>query len=89
MGVPILQYLLPQQFDAGIRQEVIPGLVSEYECRETARFVLCSWEHWLDWDESSRASACAHFRVNHALEANVSDAHSRYMDKLSRRRRNR
>lgn len=86
MGIPILQYSLPQQFDAGIRQEVIPGLVSEYECREAARFVLCSWDRWLELDEDQRAGAAAHFRVNHALEANVSDAHSRYMDKLSRRR---
>lgn len=89
MGIPILQYSLPQQFDAGIRQEVIPGLVSEYECREVAKFVLITWAQWLELDEDARAGAAAHFRVNHALEANVSDAHSRYMDKLSRRRRSR
>lgn len=63
----------------------MPGLVSKYELREAARFTLTSWDRWLELDEDERAERVAHFRVYHAVQANVSDAHSQYMDRQARR----
>lgn len=62
-----------------------PGLVTEYECREAARFVLVSWAQWLAMDEAQRAYSVAHYRLHSAIEANVSDAHTQYLDSQSRR----
>lgn len=61
--------------------------MSEYECREVARFVLVQWDQWLAMDEDSRAKAIAHCRLNHAVEANVMDAYTRAHERRSRRRR--
>ena len=58
--------------------------MSEYECREVARFVLVSWPEWLELDENERAMCVAHYRVHSAIEANVGDAHSKYLERQSR-----
>ena len=77
MGHPILTYPLSKGTDAGIRQEIQAGFTSEYECREVARFVLVTWDQWLTLDTDSRAKSVAHYRLSHAIEANVMDAHAK------------
>jgi ribulose bisphosphate carboxylase small subunit len=73
--------------DSQIRQTLTQGIVSEYECRETARFSLTTWSDWLILDEVERAMRVAHKRVHDAIEANVSDAHMQHIERQSRRRR--
>jgi len=91
MGQPLLSYPLSSNghVDAGIRQEIQAGFVAEYECREAARFVLETWSNWLDLDTESRAKAVAHYRLSHAIESNVVDAHSIAAERQARRTRRR
>ena len=77
MGHPILTYPLSRGTDAGIRQEIQAGFVSEYECREVSRFVLVTWDQWLDMDSDARSKSVAHYRLSHAIEANVMDAQTK------------
>ena len=86
MGTPILSYSLPHPVDAGIRQSVLPGYVTEYECRDAARFNNYTWTEWLEQlDNGERAMCVAYMRVSHAIEANVHDAHNQYSERMSRR----
>ena len=87
MGQPILTYPLGNRVDAGIRQEVQAGFTSQYECREAAKFSLYNWDQWLDLNVDERAMCIAHYRLSHAIEANVMDAHNRHNERLARRRR--
>lgn len=90
MGHPILTYPLSKGTDAGIRQEIPAGFVSEYECREVARFVLMTWNAWLeDMDSDARAKSVAHYRLSHAIEANVMDAQTKAQQQASRPRQRR
>lgn len=86
MGHPILTYPLSNKVDAGIRQEIQAGFVSAFECREVSRFSLYTWTQWLELDLDERALCVAHYRLSHAIEANVMDAHNRYSERLARRR---
>lgn len=60
-------------------------MVTEYECRETARFTVRSWEQWLELDSDERAYSVAHYRSYHALEANVHDAYQQHSEAQQRR----
>lgn len=86
MGTPILKYPLRSPVDAGIRQTVTTGYVTEYECRDAARFSHYSWMQWMnELDEAERAMCVAYMRLNHAIEANIHDAHNQYSERMSRR----
>lgn len=47
------------------------GFIPEYEEREVAVFVHCSWHMWgkLTWQE--RAAAIAHYRMHNLIESHV------------------
>lgn len=59
--------------------------MTEYECREAARFVLVAWTDWLKLDPAERALAVAHYRLHNAVESNVADAQSQYLESQRRR----
>lgn len=84
MDIPLLKYPLQRQVDAGIRQSAIVGMVSEFECREAARFCLYNWATWLELDDGERIMSVAYYRLHNALEANVSDAHMKHMEMQQR-----
>jgi hypothetical protein len=90
MGQPILKFPLRSKVDTGIRQATHdPSLVTEYECREAARYSLYNWMQWLDLDQGERAHCVAHLRIHNAVEANVNDAINQYHERMSRRTRGR
>ena len=75
MGRPISSVQLKSQLNAQItagRGEF--GLVSEYEEREAAIFVLCPWHIWTELEWQERAAAIAHYRVHFLVEAHVNEA---------------
>lgn len=82
--MPILKVTIRQKIDPGIRQESLLGMVSEYECREVAKKSLYTWTQWLDLDTSERAACIAHNRLGLAIEAHVSEAYTKYSERLAR-----
>lgn len=84
MGLPLLKYPLQRPVDAEIRQSVVVGMVSEFECRESARFCLYNWTEWLTLEDDERIMSVAYYRLHNALEANISDAHMKHMEMQQR-----
>lgn len=65
---------------------LLPGLVPEYECREAAVYVHCTWHDWCYLlDSRERAAAVAHYRMSILVRANIDDA-SRTASEQDRRR---
>lgn len=60
-----------------------PNEVSEYECREAARFNNYNWTEWLELTWWNRAKCVAFYRASLALDAHVQDA----IERQSRRGR--
>lgn len=75
--------------NTGIAQSVIPGMVSEYECRSSCLSNNYNWSRWLELEDWERAYCVAYTRVSHAIEANISDVYSKYQERLARRGRGR
>lgn len=74
-----------QKFDPGIRQEILEGLVSEYECRTVSRASNMTWAGWCELDEGSRASEIAYSRISSAIESHVHEAAQREATRNARR----
>lgn len=66
-------------------ETVLPGIATEYECREACIFSGYTWKEWrgLDWYE--RAATVAHYRVHYLIEAHVQDAVRVNSERKSRR----
>lgn len=59
----------------------IPGLVSEYEEREAARFGHYNWKAWKELSYEDRAFGIAHYRTSNLIELHQNDAQSKELDR--------
>ncbi len=63
----------------------LPGLVSEFEEREAARFGHYNWTAWQQLSYEDRAFGVAHYRMHYLVELHQNDAQSK---ELERRQKN-
>ncbi len=59
----------------------LPGLVSEFEEREAARFGHYNWAAWQELSYEDRAFGIAHYRTYFLVELHQNDAQSRELDR--------
>lgn len=59
----------------------LPGLVSEFEEREAARFGHYNWTAWRQLSNEERAFVVAHYRTYHLVELHQNDAQSKELDR--------
>lgn len=59
--------------------ERIPGIVTEYEEREAARFGLYRWIDWCALPRSERLMGLAHYRTSQLIELHEGEALSDHM----------
>lgn len=67
-----------------VYQTVIPGLVSEFEEREAARFGHYNWTAWQELTYEDRAYGVAHYRTHSLVELHQNDAQAKEIDRRQR-----
>lgn len=66
-------------------QDVLLGLVSEYELHCAAVFSHTSWLDWLRLDVSDRAMILAHYRIEKLIELYYALKHKTELEAMSHR----
>lgn len=84
-GLPLSEYILPKKIHVGLEVETHPGLVSDYEARDAAKFNLYNWTDWCSISSEERAICVAFFRISNAVEEHVQDAIDRSRPRQGRR----
>lgn len=80
--MPILDHLLLNQIDTGIRtEEFIPGFVPLYELREACVFSGYKWAEWDSLEHYEQVACVAHFRMHNLVERHVQHAVTKYMER--------
>lgn len=66
-------------------QDVLLGLISEYEIHSAAVFSHTSWMDWLKLSVEDRAMIVAHYRIEKLIELFYALKHKKELDGLSSR----